>query len=333
MKKVFFINCLIILVLLFLIEMSIRVFSDITPQGMSRGIIDDKSTKPKFNYSNISKAKLFGKKVYTDKNGFRIDSKSNNLYFNKKNNIYFVGGSVTFGSGVDQSKTFSGVLNKEFKNLNILNSSVVGSNLENNFYIIKNKISKKNLNKIFINFSLDDIEIYEKDNKSSINQEKRERESFLSKLQKKIKKNKFFFKINNFIRSKSVTYVFIKAKFLNSEKNYYYHAINSFKVKKNLNYLKDNLNLISLENKKLKNKIVFLIIPYSYQIKGNNCANKDMAENLIEDHLNKMNFKTLKIKKIFCNDKRKDKIFLTYDPAHLSEYGHSLVANFLKEKI
>ena len=58
-----------------------------------------------------------------------------------------------------------------------------------------------------------------------------------------------------------------------------------------------------------------------------------MAENLIEDHLNKMNFKTLKIKKIFCNDKRKDKIFLTYDPAHLSEYGHSLVANFLKEKI
>ena len=32
-----------------------------------------------------------------------------------KNNIYFVGGSVTFGSGVDQSKTFSGVLNKEFK--------------------------------------------------------------------------------------------------------------------------------------------------------------------------------------------------------------------------
>ena len=47
MKKVFFINCLIILVLLFLIEMSIRVFSDITPQGMSRGIIDDKSIKPK----------------------------------------------------------------------------------------------------------------------------------------------------------------------------------------------------------------------------------------------------------------------------------------------
>mgnify|MGYP006181019201 CR=1 FL=1 len=47
MKKVIFINCLIILVLLFLIEMSIRVFSDITLQGMSRGIIDDKSTKPR----------------------------------------------------------------------------------------------------------------------------------------------------------------------------------------------------------------------------------------------------------------------------------------------
>ena len=44
---------------------------------------------------------------------------------------------------VDQSETFSGILEENHKNINIHNASVMGSNIENNFYIIKNKIKKK----------------------------------------------------------------------------------------------------------------------------------------------------------------------------------------------
>ena len=57
-------------------------------------------------------------------------------------NIYFIGGSVTFGSGVEQKNTFSGILNKKFENYNIINSSVIGSNLINNLKIL-NQIEKK----------------------------------------------------------------------------------------------------------------------------------------------------------------------------------------------
>ena len=111
MKKVLFINFLVFITILFLIEFFIRVSFDITPQGISKGIRDE-SKNPIFNFPNISSKKVFGKKVYTDENGFRVSDN-----FIKKDDtleeIFFVGGSVTFGSGVTQSNTFSGILEKK----------------------------------------------------------------------------------------------------------------------------------------------------------------------------------------------------------------------------
>ena len=66
-----------------------------------------------------------------------------------------MGGSVTFEK-VKQENTFTGILNKEIKDYNIINAGVVGSNLENNIEIIRTKLTK-NLKYIFINYSLDDL--------------------------------------------------------------------------------------------------------------------------------------------------------------------------------
>ncbi len=154
MKKVILINMLVIFLIIITGEVLLRVFGNITIHGISKGIINYKD-KPVFNYPNISNKKAFGKIIYTDSNGFRI-SNINQKKRNKKN-IYFVGGSVTFGKGVEQENTFTGILNSQIREYNIINAGVVGSNLENNIKIIKKKIEKKNLENIFINFSLDDL--------------------------------------------------------------------------------------------------------------------------------------------------------------------------------
>ena len=43
--------------------------------------------------------------------------------------------------------------------------------------------------------------------------------------------------------------------------------------------------------------------------------------------------KLIKLKKVFCENKEKDKIFFKYDPSHLSSYGHKVVAEFLKKEL
>ena len=98
--------------------------------------------------------KAFGAKIYTDKNGYRIEKNQINK---EGQEILFIGGSVTFGPGVKANNTFVELLNKKSV-YNIKNASVFGTNLENNIKIIKNKKNNhKNIKKVFINFPLDDI--------------------------------------------------------------------------------------------------------------------------------------------------------------------------------
>ena len=327
MKKVLFINILVLITILFLIEFFIRVSFEITPQGISKGIIDI-SKNPKFNFPNISSKKVFGKKIYTDENGFRISDN-----FIKKDDtledIFFVGGSVTFGSGVAQSNTFSGILEKELSKNKIFNASVIGSHIENNLQIIEKKINTNNIKYIFVNFSLDDIENLNNLRKNNtLDMKKNNNLSFFERM----KKNKFLIYINNFIRSKSVTYVFMKGIFLNSNERYYQYALNSYN-ENSINALSLIMKKYSEKNKKLKNKMIFLMIPYSFQISDENCNKSDFAETTIENKIINFDIKLIKFKEKFCNDDNKNQIFLKYDPSHLSRYGHTLVAKILKKEI
>ena len=327
MRKIIFINFIIFFLIILSIEVFFRFFLNITPQGISSGIINEDSSKPTFNYSNVEKGKIFGKRVFTDKNGFRVTkNKKINKYQKNQENIYFVGGSVTFGSGVNQTKTFSGIINKKFENINIYNAGVMGSNLANNYFIIKNKIKTENLKKIYVNFSLDDISISEiLVNVSEEHMNNSQKNNFMEK----IKNNKIIRNINIFIRSKSVLYVATKGFILGTQKGYYIEAHETFKKTENIDYMKKYLDMIKSYNDSINNKIVFLIIPYSYQINDQNCKSDDYAENIIKNELKMRNIKFYKIKNLFCNDDKKDKIFFTLDPAHLSNYGHEILANYI----
>ena len=157
MKKIILINSAIVISVIILLEISVKILFDVQVQGVSSNIINEDSVYPRFNNKNISNGKAFGKEVFTNNDGYRT-----NKFLNKKNKnnipeVYFIGGSVTFGMGVDQKDSFSGILNHDNSSLSIFNSSTIGSNLENNYYILKNKIKKNNLKNVFINFSLDDI--------------------------------------------------------------------------------------------------------------------------------------------------------------------------------
>ena len=333
MKKILLINIIIVIFIFVFIEVFIRITTNITPQGLSKGIINT-SIDPVFNYPNINGKKVFGQKVFTDNSGYRI-SKKNVIEINSPF-IYFIGGSVTFGSGVKQEETFSGILDQKYSNYNIINASVIGSNLINNFKILK-KTEKKRLKQVFINFSLDDlvgldqlIEEANHESEKNLDNFEEKKTNFISKL----KKNKIFVLINKFVRSKSVTYVWLKGIFLNSQKSYYDHALASFKNEENLKGLENMLFKISdLNSKEFYNKINFLIIPYSYQINDKNCNGKDYAENVIDKYFSKAKVELIKLKDVFCGAENKEKIYLKYDPSHLSPYGHEIVANFLERRI
>ena len=189
------------------------------------------------------------------------------LEFKKKNkkNIYFVGGSVTFGKGVKQENTFTGILNKEIEDYNIINAGVVGSNLENNIEIIRTKINKKNLKYIFINYSLDDLA-----NIDTIIKFKEKNIDQKNTLYEKLKNNNLINYLNKFIRNKSVIYIMLKGYIFDIEKNFYQQALNFYKVDNNLKMLEKLIgNVSKLES---YNKIIFIIQRRIFNTLWNTCT-------------------------------------------------------------
>lgn len=321
MKRVIFINLIIVSLLFIILELSLRLILDVRPLGIAEGIINEENEKIRFNYENVKGKKIFGTPIFTDQNGFRIvknyKPKNDNI---KK--IFFIGGSVTFGSGVDQEFTFSGLLNSKLQNYNIFNASVMGSDLKNNYNILKKITTEDNIDKIFINFSFDDIQKTKID-KSFVEGKK---QTFLVD---DLKNYNILKNINAFLRSKSVIYVFIKGFLFDTRNVYYFNALKSYSNK-------NNLMLIDQEFKKIKKinnntEIFFLKIPYFTQVSIENCKKNDIGELKIMEKMKKYNFKLIDFKPIFCSYNSREKIYLTFDPSHLSPFGHKLVANYLNE--
>ena len=320
MKKIVIINFIFLIILIFSIELIIRFLFSYNVQGLSKNLLNTQ-IEYIFNEPNLTNGKAFGVKIYTDENGFRVKKKTD--LKDDVNDIIFIGGSVTFGPAINAENTFVEKLNAKSK-FNIKNASVFGTNFENNIEIIKNLKNKDKINKIFINFPLDDIlsnkiDIIEKNNNVE------------NDLRNTLKSNKIIDYINKFIRTKSATYVFIKSKIMNPQKNNYLYDINLYKNEALLKQL--SINLVEINKVIKKEKVFFYSIPYAAQVLNKNCNKKDGSEKILKSIFKKQNYEILFLKKDICKARDPIKFFLKDDPVHLSSSGHDIVAKILEKYI
>jgi hypothetical protein len=312
MKKLIIINFLILALLLVATEMFVRYALKYNVQGISKNLINKKE-KVLFNNKNLKNTTAFGARIYTDENGFRI---SKNQKKEKLNKIIFIGGSITFGPAILAEDTFVGLLNK-VNEISVLNASVFGSNLENNYKLYKKFIKDKSIKKAFISLALDDLR-----SDKIFNTEKNNNNKILKDI-------KIINKINYYLRAKSAAYVYFKNFLLNPRKTYYLNDLAVYKNIDNLNKASSIFNNFSHE----KGKIIFYIVPYAQQVTLNGCQTKDIGEIFLENNLNIKKIKYLNLKKQFCMHKNPSHLYLKYDPVHLSKTGHAFVFNILKEYI
>ena len=74
MKKIIYINFLITLLLLIFTELFLRHILGYNVQGISKNVLNTDGQFT-FNNKNLTKSKVFGAKIFTDVNGFRVPKK------------------------------------------------------------------------------------------------------------------------------------------------------------------------------------------------------------------------------------------------------------------
>lgn len=316
MKKILLFNILIIAVIIFFLETLIRFFNIVELQGYDSKVyyLENEII---LNKSNTT-FKVSGKFAKTDKNGFRVPL-GNFSYNNNKNNILILGDSVTFGVGVNEKESFVGILRKNFKR-NLYNTSIVGHNLKSYLYIIDKNYNNPDVefDDVLIFLCLNDIVPYQ----GVISKEN-------SNFFDKYFRNNITLKINLFFREKSAIYVFLKSLLTSPVERHYQYMRAMYDDKKNLREFKNYIHDIKKYSKFQNLDTKFILLPYAYQIK-NDCKNEFMKpQNEIKKIFNELNLRIYDFSYKFCENSDREKLFLPFDPVHLSKYGHKYFSNLL----
>lgn len=322
MKKVILINFLLIFFIILFLENFLRVFKLVGLQGLDKNIIYQENNIS-LNKPNKS-FKVFGKKTFTGEYGFRVPI--SNFSYKKDNNFYLIlGDSVTFGVGVKEEDSFIGILRNKFKDLNILNTAIIGHNLRSYLYVLKknNKKFENKIDRVIIFLCLNDIVPYQ----GVILEEEIKNKNY--NIFEKYIKNKYLLKLNVFLREKSYTYILIKGIFTNPIERHFQYMSVLYEKKKNLSDIQKYINKIKIFSEKNNLNLEFVLLPYTYQVQNNCNPNTLKPQNEIIRIFNNLNLKLNDYTQDFCKIGKKNDLFLPYDPVHLSIYGHKYVSDLL----
>lgn len=324
MKKIIFINFIAIVLIILVLELIIKHFqlSDLMGiEGEKLYNLESSHYKFKSNAEGL----VFNEMIYTETNGFRAPYQ-NFKYDNQKKSVIFFGDSVTFGNGVEESKTFVGLLRIKYKNYNFYNISLPGYQINDHLKNLSYLDNINNIDKIFYVYTLNDILIDQNIEKFNFSDNKN------FNLIDNLKKIKTIYYLNTWLISKSYLYMYLRGKFTDPSSrwfkydyNLYYNEILLKNLNKNFNELKNNLL-----NK--NREIIVIILPYEYQTRNNQCSDEiSLPQNKIIEILKKEDIKYYNLLKMFCKQEEKKHFFYKFDPMHLSIKGHFLVFKFLDE--
>ena len=130
--------------------------------------------------------------------------------------------------------------------------------------------------------------------------------------------------------------MFIKSILSKPQERYFYYIYPYYSNKKNLLDYKKNLSYIKNLSLKLEKEIFFFIFPYEYQTRNEYCNNKNenlylLPQREIKKSLTELKLNYYDFTQNFCDYNKPKKLFLPFDPTHLSKEGHEFVYNLLKE--
>ncbi len=323
-KKVFIINLLSVIIIILILETLVNLFNLSGLKGIDSGLLK-KDIDEIHQFSPNSSGKIFGKKIFIDKYGLRVPS--NKFKYNLNNDsIYFIGDSTAFGNGIEEDKTFVGLLRKNFPDLNFYNNSVPGYNIIHHQKNLK-KIDKfDNIKKVFYIMTLNDIYAG-----PSIQTIKNVKNTEVRREAMGIENINLIKKINAFLRSKSYLYMYAKGKIYDPSKRYFLSILSYYET----GDLKQINSFADILNKKMSDKnidLTIVLLPYEYQTRT--CEDK----NLLPQYKILKIFQNLKINLIdytkkFCESEYPKNLFYKFDPMHLSEKGHYLVFELIKNEI
>ncbi|MGH8498107.1 MAG: SGNH/GDSL hydrolase family protein [Methylococcales bacterium] len=323
-------------------EFTTRYFSNITFFGNSKNLFLPKAFGLSLGNAKNIEAVSFGSKVFTDQYGFRIpEHQTSRSKASKQEALFILGDSVAFGPGLDEEKTFSGMLRAEFPDLEVYNSSVIGYSTRDYRNVINSfPLAAKGIDHVFLLFCLNDISnesakeikqfIDDSRNVNRSNGQLTHAQSFVDIL----KGFEFFGAMNEFLRSNSKLYLLLKGILTDPQARYWEADYRLYLEANHARFLSSMQELADIAATLRKDGIPFTVIiaPYEFQLRSPDEATL-LPQRKLQDYFARHSIDYIDSTPWFIKQHTESrKFFLAYDPMHFSAQGHKLIYNIIVDR-
>lgn len=315
-------SCLIILVLLGVGEVYCRLFTRINFLDNSRGLFTYKRFGESYgntpNFEGIS----FGETFYTDSEGFRVDPNFRSTAPPDAPTLLIMGDSVSFGTALKDDVTIAGLLRRSMPQTNILNGSVIGyDSFDYKTVTLAHLAKHPEIKTVALFLCLNDIS-------DASAQMIRSQNGQSSEADIQIANPSIPRRINDFLRSRSKLYLWLKNALVDTQMYYFKYDLGGYQ-KGEQNVLAALQPVIDL-NMELKAKGVALkvfISPYEAQLRTPPPEDSKLPQQLITSVLTKNEVENYDLAPEFLKlSPKTNGLFLYGDPMHLSIDGARVAA-------
>lgn len=316
-------SCVVIFALLGLGEFYCRFFTRINFLDNSRGLFTYRRFGESYgntpNFEGIS----FGEKFYTDGNGFRIDPEFNSKASIDSKALLIMGDSVAFGPALRDDITIAGRFRNALPQVNVLNGSAIGyDSFDYRTVTLAHVELHPQIKTVVLFLCLNDI------NDASA-QLIRSRQGQTSEEQSEIRSPSIPRRVNDYLRSRSKLYLWLKNVLVDTQMNYFKFDLAAYQ--KGERNVSDALLPIIELNAALKEKGIALkvfVAPYEAQLRANAPDNGLVPQQLITQILKSNGVENYDLLPDFLKHAPDtNELFLYGDPMHFSEKGAKVAAD------
>lgn len=311
-------------------ELYCRSFSRINFLGISRGMFVSHAFGDSYGNRPDYRGVAFGAEVQTDSNGFRIDPT-----FREPSGgdaALILGDSVSFGVGVDASRTVTSLLQRAMPRLRFYNSSAIGYGLHDYDNVVGTFLPRKpEIKHVLLFYCLNDI--YDT-NAQEIEAAVQEVNGTGSAPSPFSSLQAFASSTNSFLRLRSKLYLYVKTVLTDPSMRYFKQDFAEYQ--KRLSSIGDSLQpLRKIAQELAARSVTFevFVMPYEAQIRTRE-KSAFLPQTLVDDFLRNNGIAHYDAAAAFLQSGLpSENLYLYGDPMHLSEQGHRVSFQFAKAEL
>jgi lysophospholipase L1-like esterase len=332
------INLLIFLTLVGMIEGSVRfLIPGIGPQNLDRSLFDPYKYGQTYGYKPLAKGEEFGALFITDENGFRTSPRS--LQRHTSGQIFVLGDSVSVGVGVEAEQTYPSLLEEKLGK-KVLNASVTGYALVDYVRVVESTADKFKPELVIIGICLNDVAptsqaniiamVQNSDVQGETVPDEKRYPNVVVRTLRYINDN--YFNFNNFLKTYSRTYLFLKSFAADTARDYFSADRLYYEDPKTIEFLTSQFAQV----KRLlsgSTSLVLVIFPYEYQLRADSLETLE-PQNMIREAGRRAGVAIYDLydglsEYLKVHRATSKSLYLFNDPMHFNSVGHRAIAELL----